>query len=503
MTCLKLRAALLASLLCGILCSCAGSQDKTDALDRLARCSSDDGPLDSYCGKIQVWENRAAETGRKIDLNVVLLPGLRRTSVPDPMFFLAGGPGQGAAQMAPQIKDAFREVLIDRDIVLVDQRGTGESNSLACKLAEEQVQEADVKAAIERLKECLSGYDADAGLYTTPVAMDDLDEVRAYLGYGKINVYGGSYGTRAAIAYARQHPDHLRAVVLDGVAPPDMALPLYMARDGQRAFSLLAGDCAADPGCNERFPDLAVHFERLLDRLDAHPEKIRITHPRTGERRDVHVNRLMVATVVFNALYSPETSALLPFLITQAEAGDFQGLTALGLLNEGVADQMSMGMRYSVVCAEDAPRITEEAIAHETSGTFMNRTIAELFLEPCKFWPRGEIPSDFYESFSIDVPALILSGEFDPVTPPVWGEEIAAEWPGARHIVVPGVGHGTFNRGCTIQMIRQFFNEASTANLDSSCVEKLHRRPFFLGYSGPHASGASTPEHPNQSGASQ
>lgn len=498
-------AALLASLaLCGALFSCGGRKNQTDALNRLERCSSEDGPLDSYCGRVEVWENRAAQTGRRIALNVVVLPGLRRTSVADPLFFLAGGPGQGAAQLAPQLKEAFRQVLIDRDVVLVDQRGTGKSNSLACKLAEEKEQEADLKATIENLKDCLSGYDADPSLYTTSIAMDDLDEVRAYLGYGKINVYGGSYGARAAIAYARQHPDQLRAVILDGVATPDMSLPLYMARDSQRAFSLLAGDCAADPGCNDRFPDLAGRFERLLDRLDARPEKIRVTNPRTGEGREVRVNRPMVASIVFSALYSPETSAVLPFLITQAEAGDFQGLMALGSLNEGALDQISLGMRYSVVCAEDAPRIADGAIERETSGTFMDKTLAELFLAPCKFWPRGQVPADFYEPFSIDAPALILSGEFDPVTPPVWGEEIAMEWPGARHIVVPGAGHGTFNRGCTIQMIRQFLNEASSANLDSSCVEKLHRRPFFLGYSGPRAAGAPTTElRPGQRGTSQ
>jgi pimeloyl-ACP methyl ester carboxylesterase len=380
----------------------------------------------------------------------------------------------------------FRTVLIDRDIVLVDQRGTGESNPLDCEFDQDRL-DADPAESLELLRSCLEGFDADPRLYTTPIAMDDLDEVREYLGYDRINLYGGSYGTRAAMVYLKRHPDRVRSVVLDGVAPTDMGLPLYMARDGQRAFDLLAEACEADAGCAAAFPDFASRFHLLLDRLDRNPPTIRVVHPRTGEEEEVTVTRFLVGSIVFAALYSPETSAMIPFLVDRAEAGSWEGFIALGSINESAADEMSLGMRYSVVCAEDAPRLEPGAIERETAGTFMGQTTADLFLQPCEFWPRGQISGDYYEAFASEVPALILSGELDPVTPPVWGEQVAGQWVNARHIVVPGIGHGTAARGCTMRIIRQFLDAASAEDLNAACTERLHRRPFFLGYSGPMA----------------
>ena len=184
--------------------------------------------MDAYCGTFKVYENRATKQGRQIDLNIVVLPALRADSQPDPLFFLAGGPGQGAAKLAKTVRTIFQRVQNDRDIVLVDQRGTGKSNPLDCNSDDDSLQAfmETNEQALERLKACQAKYDADLTLYTTPIAMDDLDDVRAFLGYEKINVYGGSYGTRAALVYMRQHGDRVRSTILDGVAPPDMRLPL-------------------------------------------------------------------------------------------------------------------------------------------------------------------------------------------------------------------------------------------------------------------------------------
>ena len=208
-----------------LLAGCGTLKTKTDALDLLKRCTSKQGPLDGYCGTVEVWENRQARTGRRIRLKVVVLPGARRGENPDPLFYLTGGPGQAAAQEAAGIQQAFRSVLADRDIVLVDQRGTGESNSLACEPREGEPLAADPDAATRLLRGCMERFDADLRLYTTPIAMDDLNQVRESLGYGRINLYGGSYGTRAAIVYVRRHPETVRSVVLDSVVPPDMTFP--------------------------------------------------------------------------------------------------------------------------------------------------------------------------------------------------------------------------------------------------------------------------------------
>src|ERR1043166_848090 len=200
--------------------------------------------VDAHCGTLSVYENRQARSGRRINLTVVLLPALSADSRPDPLFFLAGGPGQGAAKMAPLVRQALRSVQRERDLVLVDQRGTGTSNPLDCRNDNDSlraINESD-EVALDRLRRCLAGYDADVRLYTTPIAMDDLDDVRAYLGYERINLYGGSYGTRAALVYLRQHADRVRSVVLDRVAPTARALPLFTARDAQHALDKALAD---------------------------------------------------------------------------------------------------------------------------------------------------------------------------------------------------------------------------------------------------------------------
>ena len=369
--------------------ACSRFQPAPSALDRLKPCPSAEGPTDAYCGKVDVWEDRAARAGRKLSLKVVLLPALRRKPAPDPLFFLAGGPGQGAAKMARTVRDMFRTLQTDRDIVLVDQRGTGDSNPLDCKPDEENLDQDDPNAAIERLRACLAGYQAkaDVRLYATTIAMDDLDEVRQFLGYSKINLYGGSYGTRAAIVYTRSHAASVRSVVLDSVAPTDMRLPLYMARDGQRALELLLRDCEKDPACRQRFPALGDRLNSLLTRLAAHPQRVHLIHPRTGREIEITIRRRTISSILFTALYAPQTAALLPLLIERAEKNDFQGFFALGSINDGVADNMAQGMHFSVVCSEDAPRIEPGSIESEAAGTFLGAEMAEWRMKICAFWP--------------------------------------------------------------------------------------------------------------------
>ncbi len=465
---------------------CSRLKPSIDAVDRLKPCTSADGPADAYCGNVDVWENRAAASGRKIALKVVILPAQRRGPAPDPLFFLAGGPGQGAAKMARVVRDIFRTLQTDRDLVLVDQRGTGDSNPLNCKPENESF-DTGPEPGLARLRTCLAGYktEADVRDYTTPIAMDDLDDVRRFLGYGKIDLYGGSYGTRAAMVYVRQHPDSVRAVVLDGVAPTDMRLPLYMARDGQRALELLLRDCQNDRGCNRRFPDLGGRLTRLLDGLGSKPQHVKMIHPRTGLEIELDVKRLTVAGVLFAALYSPQTAALVPLLIERAEKGDFQPFLALGAVGEGMADNMSQGMHFSVVCSEDFPRIEPGAVQREAAGTFLGADAADLRMKVCGFWPRGEIAKTYYDVPPSDVAALIFSGELDPVTPPAWGEQIAARWKNARHIVVPGTGHGAISSPCVVKIIREFLNKGGSESLNVECVQRVRRPPFFLGPSGP------------------
>jgi pimeloyl-ACP methyl ester carboxylesterase len=448
---------------------------------------------------LEVWEDRQARAGRKLSLKIVLLPGMRREPAADPIFFLAGGPGQGAAKMARQVRELFRNLQTDRDIVLVDQRGSGDSNPLECRFDEDKL-DPDPAAGVEKLRACLAGYrsKADVRDYTTTIAMDDLDDVRRFLGYSHINLYGGSYGTRAAIVYVQRHPGSVRSVVLDAVAPTDMRIPLFMARDSQHALELLLRDCGQDQACRQRFPGLGERLKRLLARLEAKPERMKIHHPRTGADTEVTVRRHTLAGVLFGALYSPQTAALIPYLIERAEKGEFQGFLALTTAGESAAENMYLGMQFSVLCSEDAPRIEPGAIRREAAGAFLGAESGEFRMQVCEGWPRGKVDPDYYRIPDSPAPALILSGELDPVTPPRWGDQVAAHWKHARHIVVPGSAHGAVGNGCVMKLIRRFYNDGSAAGLDVDCVQRVRRPPFFLGPSGPDPQdsapeGAATP----------
>ena len=481
-----LSACALALLAAGAGCNRAA---QPTALDRLHPCKSGEGIVDAYCGTFKVFEDRAARTGRSIDLNIVVLPALAADSKPDPLFFLAGGPGQGAAEIARGLRSIFRRIQTTRDIVLVDQRGTGKSNPMDCPLDDDslkQLSEPD-EVSIGRLKTCLETLNtkADPRLYTTTIAMDDLDDVRAYLGYGQINIYGGSYGTRAALSYLRQHEPQVRTVVLDGVAPPDMRLPLFFARDAQRALDHLVADCQADVVCSKKFPDLGPRIAALFARLSKSPAHVRLVHPRTAVAEDIDVDVRFVANTLAAALYSPLMSSLLPELVVRAEANDFQGMLALATMGGSASEQISVGMQLSVICAEDYPRIVPEDAQRAASGTVFGGTLLRSRMGACEFWPRGAVDASYYQPVTSSVPALVLSGEVDPITPPSWGQSVAEHLSRSRHVVAPATGHGVLTSACGIKMVREFVDAGNADSLDVSCVQSLRRPAFFLLPAGP------------------
>jgi pimeloyl-ACP methyl ester carboxylesterase len=488
------RAARLVALLLTLVGSATcGGGPGTRVLDRLHPCTSADGPTDAYCGTLTVFEDRAAKTGRRISLWIVVLPAVRPVSR-DPLVFLAGGPGQGAAQLARQIRAAFRTVQRTRDIVLVDQRGTGKSNPLNCRSDANSLREITEpdESSLDRLKRCLAGYNADVRLYTTNIAMDDLDEVRSYLGYDSVNLYGGSYGTRAALVYLRRHREHVRTMILDGVAPMDMRLPTFTARDAQRALDKLLTDCDADAACKQAFPELPARIRTLLRRLEDSPPTVRIVHPRTGVAEEVRVEARVVASILFSALYSPLTASIVPTLIDHAERNEFQSIFALAMVGAGTDENMSVGMQLSVLCSEDAAHVTPADVQQAATGTIFGLHLLSGQLKACEMWPRGVVEASYYEPVVSDVPALVLSGDLDPVTPPTWGESVAKSLKNGRHITVPGTGHGVVGTACGQKLIQDFLDSASSASLDVSCVRSIKRPPFFVTPAGPdpvHATG--------------
>jgi len=495
---LLLPAMLLALLLvfAGPACRDRSSGTRTKPLIDLQPCPPGEPPeglaaeVDGRCGVFEVYENRETKTGAVIRLRVAVIPALSRHSKPDPLFILAGGPGQAATEVGPLLLPFLKNVKVDRDIVLIDQRGTGSSGPLDCDFETEEdllFQDPDPDLVEQCLAELKKG--ADLRRYTTPLAVDDLDEVRAALGYEKINLYGGSYGTRVALVYLRRHPERIRSVVLDGVAPTDLKLPLYLAVDGGRAMELMLSACEENPTCQTTFPNLRREWNELSVRLKETPAVVGLRHPRTGEAVTATINQEALAGTVFAALYNAELTSLLPLAIHAAREGDFQPLAAISNTLGGSAENMSFGMHLAVLCNEDLPRVTAEDIAQIRQSPFMADSRLQLYRQFCSSVPRVELPAAYYEPVHSAIPVLALSGEIDPVTPPRWGEAVCGNLSHCRHLIVPGTGHGVIAQGCMPQIIHRFLETADPAAVDSACLERQNRPPFFINPSGSRARG--------------
>lgn len=435
------------------------------------------------CGSLRVWEDRAARKGRTIDIQLAVLPALKPESAPDPLFLLAGGPGQGARRYARLVPIAFQKVRRERDVVLVDLRGTGGSNPLQCDFGDPlELFEMDGEAF--DVAPCLKMLEADPRLYTTAPAVDDLDDVRAALGYEQINLWGGSYGTRAALVYARRHPEHTRSVVLDGAAPFEIELPLHNAQGAQRALDRLLADCAAEKECRAAFPRLREDLAEVLARLEQAPARTSLRHPRTGQLTEIVVRRGTFASGLRGMLYTPVHASLVPSVIRSAREGDFSPFAALSLETAAWSTEtMSLGLTLSVLCSEDVHRITDEEAEREVKNTFGGRFEIDSWRQMCSAWPRGPMPA-LERAKPLNVPALILSGDLDPVTPPRWGEVMKTHFSGALHVIVPGVAHNTSMTGCVPDLINRFIEQGSPAGLDATCVRKIRRPPFVIDPSG-------------------
>jgi pimeloyl-ACP methyl ester carboxylesterase len=441
--------------------------------------------LPAKCASLRVFENRATQSGRTLDLQLAIIPALSRSPAPDPLFLLAGGPGQAATETYPLLAPALAQINQKRDIVLVDQRGTGRSHPLRCPELEDK---ADLPIGDQLdgwLKDCLSRLDAEPKLYTTAVAMDDLDQVRAALGYDRLNLYGVSYGTRAALTYMRQHPDRVRAVILDGVVPQDEALGLTVARDAQRALDLIFERCATDSACQRAFPSPRGEFTALLARLDQ-PVKVNLADPITGAPAELTFSRDTLAGSVRLLSYAPETAALLPLLIHNAyTSSDYRLLAAQALMaGEQLGGSISTGMNFSVVCAEDMPFFTQEQAERANADTYLGDGETGKLRAICASWPRGDIPADFKQPVKSDAPTLLLSGDADPVTPPSNADQAAKTLPNSLRLVAPGQGHNVIMRGCIPRLTADFVERGAVTGLKTDCVKDIRPMPFFTSFVG-------------------
>ena len=445
-------------------------------------------PNSVKCGVVQRALDPAHPDAATIAVHYVVVPAMARRKLPDPVFLLAGGPGQSAIDIAPQVMALFGRLNNRRDIVFVDQRGTGRSAPLACPETERETlaEQADTERQIALLMRCKAGLlqrpalatPGALGFFTTSLAMQDLDAVRAQIGAERVNLVGVSYGTRAALEYLRLFPHAVRRSVLDSVAPPDMALPASFSTDAQAAFDALLAACEREAECARVHPHLRRDWEALLQAL---PRPARAPQPLSGAPEQFTLTRDMVLSAVRGALYNPAVAAALPAAIGAAAVGRNEGLTGLGsLLGTRRGLRLAMGMHFSVVCAEDLPLLDRST---DAPGVDFGDSQARLYRRVCADWPRGAVAPAFYSIPASPSPALLLSGGLDPATPPRHGARVArALGPMARHVVVPNAGHGVLGVGCARDVLYRFVDaadDAAAAAVDASCLTGIPRPGVF------------------------
>lgn len=438
------------------------------------------------CGSLEVAENPADPDGKKISLNIAIAAATGQSTEPDPVFFFAGGPGQAATETWVMIQSTLNKIRKKRDIVMIDQRGTGGSNKLACKseVEEDLNQEIDLDLIRSETQKCLADLDADLRFYTTSIAMGDYNQVRQAMGYDKINLMGVSYGTRSAQVYLKLFPETVRSITLDSIAPMQLALGQEHALMLDRSVGRVFRDCAAEPACNDLFPAQIGELKQLFMELQKKPRQITITDPVSGQPRDMRVSADTLAVAIRFLSYSSETQALIPLLVHEAISnGDLSRLASQAILvMSGLSEMLSKGLELSVMCSEDYPFMDLSA---DYGQTLMGNLMLKIVDVQCGLWPRGEVPQGFHEPVHSDLPVLLMSGERDPVTPPVYAAQTAETFPNSLNLVARGQAHSVMKIACLRDITTEFIDKGSVESLDTSCVANIRPSPFFTSLLGP------------------
>lgn len=429
----------------------------------------------AQCGSVEVPEDRSKPGGKRLAIAVAVLPATTLSPQADPLVMLAGGPGQSSDALAP-LAGELSGVRRNRDIVLIDPRGTGKSAPLHCPAlaprdAFDELADADATTdAVQRCIAELRGAHVDVAQYTTSAFVADIDAVREALGYRSVNLWGGSYGTRVAQEYLRRYPQRVRSVVLDGAAPPSMRVSLDLWPSREAAVDQVIAACAASAACRKSYPDLDAMLARIAADLGT-ARTVSLADPRTGAPRELKLSFDMVIAALQGMVYAPEFASLIPALIARAAAGDYAPLAAAAMVfSDDLARTMNLALHYAVTCTEDAPRVNA-AEASRVLSALRAAPLARQNLAACDGWPRPPVPADFYAPVASDKPVLILSGGLDPVTPPAAGDAVARTLPNSRHVVAVGYGHIVSPHACAPRLIEKFVEEAGFATLPRSCLD--------------------------------
>jgi pimeloyl-ACP methyl ester carboxylesterase len=433
------------------------------------------------CGVVQRPLNPAEPKGKKIGIHYMVVPSQDRNKLPDALFLLAGGPGQSAINAAGFGKAVLNRLNQRRDLVFVDQRGTGRSAPLQCPELEgngsgkdgEKNLEESLENGADLALQCLRKLQAlpygDLQYFSTSIAVQDLEAVRLAQGYGPINLVGVSYGTRVGLEYLRQFPQSVRRVVLDGVVPPGMT---HLGANVQNSLRSVFQSCAKEAACDASYPHLDETWRKLLVAM---PKKVSVTHSRLGTELHLTMTRNGVLQLVQRVLYAPVASSALPYALTQAERGKFGPLIALsGALDLSGPAGIAYGMHFSVWCGEAFAR--PQGLPPQDD---FDALTANLYSKVCEKWPRAQIPPGFFSIAHSAAPVLLLTGGIDPVTPTQLGVTVAkALGKNARHVSLENAGHGLLTQGCVPDVVHRFFNAKSDQEavlVDAACVRQIPR----------------------------
>ena len=455
-----------------------------EGLGRLHSCRLSGVDEKVFCGKLTVFENRETRTGRTIDLNIVVVPAFDQKNKAEPLFHLEGGPGVAATGSAAFYAGEGKIYRQKHDIVLVDQRGTGKSNPLRAQAKngspQDHLLEMYPVEYVKGLRRVLEER-ADLTQYTTSIAMDDLDEVRGWLGYDRINLFGLSYGTRAVMVYMRQHPERVHTATMMGVAPTYLRMPLYHSEAAARAMELLLDECEKDEACHSAFPQIRLDWQNLLSQLSRAPAQAPYSPDAKSRPINVEIQRDILTERIRTWLYARDKAKRIPLIVHQAAQGDFTPFLR-DAIGPSIPDLIADGMYLSVTCAEDVPFIDQaEASKLNDGNPFGNYRVFQQ-TRACSLWPQAKISDAYRDPVSSNAPVLILSGQMDPVTPPQRGEEVAKYLPNSRHVIIPQAGHGMdglSDQECVDRLIIEFMDKGDAKALDTSCVEKMMPPPFL------------------------
>ncbi|MDX1394878.1 MAG: alpha/beta fold hydrolase [Gemmatimonadota bacterium] len=437
------------------------------------------------CYLVTVPEDPARPDGRAIDLEVMVLEARSAEPRDDPLVAIPGGPGQSATRAAGT-RDYFAEVFDplrdERDIVLLAPRGTAGSGELGLDPSPEILFDdlaTVVPASWTRAARARLAERADLTSYTTSHIAEDLETIRAALGYGALNIYGTSYGTRVAQLYAARYPRNVRTLVLKAPVPPTAVVPLTYTTGSQRALDALFELCREQEACRAAYPAIEERFAGLLERLREDSASLTVTNPLSGAEAEIRIDDTALGYLLRNLMMAASGGATTLAVIDQASRGDFSAVSAaVPALRAAYATALAGGMAISVIASEDVPRVTDELLEEDVRSGFLRGAVARGMLDAAEGWPRADVRPDLYEFLEADIPTLLVTGDFDPATPPAFAEEIAGHLPSARVLVFPGGAHSANNFDGLGGIMADFVRSASVDGLDLTAVER--NRPLPL-----------------------